>query len=77
MRAYLAPRFEIVSLRNADGGPTWRALLLEGEQLGHFRFNAPAHASADQARELIHAAALEFDGARSAIAQFRELDLAA
>jgi hypothetical protein len=73
----LAPRFEIVSLRNADGGPTWRALLLEGEHLGHFRFAAPADASADQARALIHQTASTFDAARSAIAQFRELDLAA
>jgi hypothetical protein len=73
----LAPRFEIVSLRNADDGSTWRALLLEGEQLGHLRFVAPAGASADEARRLIHAAALDFEAGRSAIAQFRELPLAA
>ena len=73
----VASRFEIVSLRRAESGSTWRALLLEGEQLGQFRFAAPADVSDDQARALIHETASGFDGARSAIAQFREIDLAA
>jgi hypothetical protein len=69
----LAPRFEIVSLRQSQDESTWRALVLEGEHLGHFRFAAEHGATADQARAMIHQTALKFDVARSAIAQFQEL----
>ena len=72
----MSPRFEIVSLRDADGGSTWLALLLEGVQLGQFRFASPRPASADEMRTLIHEMAGGFDRARSAIAQFRDLEAA-
>ena len=72
----MSPPFEIVSLRDADGGATWLALLLEGVELGQFRFAAPRPASADEMRALIHELAGGFDASRSAIAQFRDLEAA-
>jgi len=70
----LAPRFEIVSLRNS--GSSWRALLLEGEQLGNVHFSAPPETSSDQMRALIHETAGAFEPDRSALAQFREREAA-